>query len=84
MRLTMPGSKPPSATPKSALTVTKDAKFDTNPRHIVSIPQTVVSNGSHIFGDIFFSTRFDGSSLNCQPYISSRLLARTYLAIYVA
>jgi hypothetical protein len=59
----MPGNKPPSATPKSALTVTKDAKFDTNPRHIVSMPQTAVSNGSHIFGDIFFSTRFDGSSL---------------------
>jgi hypothetical protein len=60
----MPGNKPPSATPKSARTVTNDAKFDTNPRHMVSMPQTAVSNGSHIFGDIFFSTRFDGSSLN--------------------
>jgi hypothetical protein len=28
------------------------------------MPQTAVSNGSHIFGDIFLSTRFDGSSLN--------------------
>jgi hypothetical protein len=63
VRFTIPGNKPPSATPKSALTVTNDAKLRTNPRHMVSMPHTVVSNGNHIFGDIFFNTRFDGSSL---------------------
>lgn len=59
----MPGSNPPSATPNNARTVTKDAKLLTNPRHIVKIPQTAVNSGNQILGDIFFRTRFDGSSL---------------------
>lgn len=31
---------------------------------MVSMPQTAVSSGSQIFGDIFFNTRFDGNSLS--------------------
>ena len=59
----MPGNNPPSAQPSNARTVTNDAKLVTKPRHIVKIPHTAVKSGSQIFGDIFFSTRFDGSSL---------------------
>lgn len=60
----MPGSSPPSATPSNARTVTNDAKLRTKPRHMVRTPQTAVKSGSQILGDIFFNTRFDGSSLH--------------------
>jgi hypothetical protein len=60
---TMPGSNPPSATPSNARTVTNDAKLVTNPKHMVKTPQTEVRRGSQTFGDIFLSTRLDGSSL---------------------
>jgi hypothetical protein len=59
----MPGSNPPSAIPNKALTATKPAKFCTNPRHIVMIPQIAVKNGSQSLGDAFFSTKLLGSSL---------------------
>jgi hypothetical protein len=59
----MPGSKPPSATPKRARTVTKDAKLRTKPRHMVKMPHTAVNSGSQILGDIFLSTKFEGNSL---------------------
>lgn len=59
----MPGKRPPSATPSSARTATKEAKPVTKPKHMVSMPQTAVRAGSQIFGDTFFRTRLEGSSL---------------------
>lgn len=80
----MPGSSPPSATPRSALTATKDPKLPTKPRHMVNVPQVAVKNGSHIFGDMRFNTRLLGNSLKM---LVLRLWPKTrnaYLAIYVA
>lgn len=71
----MPGNNPPSAIPSNARTVTNDAKFRTNPRHMVRQPHTAVRRGSQILGDIFFSTRLEGSSLPLrQPLDKSRHL----------
>ena len=72
---TIPGSRPPSATPSSARTVTNDAKFLTKPRHIVKTPHTAVNNGNQIFGDTFLSTRFDGSSLPMRQSITTTNVA---------
>jgi hypothetical protein len=63
---TIPGNSPPSATPSRARTATNDAKLRTKPKLIVSIPHTVVSNGSHMRGDIFLRTRLLGNSLGSQ------------------
>lgn len=61
---TIPGSKPPSATPRIALTATKDPKLRTNPRHMVMIPQTAVRVGSQILGEAFLMIRLLGTSLS--------------------
>lgn len=66
----MPGNRPPSATPRSARTDTNEAKPVTKPKHIVRIPQTAVSAGNQIFGDTFFRTKFDGSSLSTHQLLS--------------
>jgi hypothetical protein len=63
---TIPGNSPPSATPSRARTATNDAKLRTNPKLIVRMPHTAVSNGSHMRGDIFLRTRLLGSSLDSQ------------------
>lgn len=62
-KLTIPGSNPPSATPNRARTAAKLAKLRTKPRHMVIMPQTAVSAGSHIFGDAFLMIRLLGTSL---------------------
>lgn len=61
---TIPGSKPPSITPKRHRTATKLPKPRTNPRHMVMIPHRAVINGSQIFGDAFLIIRLLGSSLS--------------------
>ena len=63
VELTMPGKRPPSATPRRARTDTNEANPVTKPKHMVSIPQTAVRAGNQIFGDTFFRTKFDGNSL---------------------
>ena len=60
---TIPGRRPPSAIPSSARTAAKLPKLRTNPRHMVIMPQTAVSAGSHIFGEAFLMIRLLGTSL---------------------
>jgi hypothetical protein len=60
---TMPGNRPPSAMPNSALTAAKLPNERTNPKHMVMIPHATVNEGSQIRGDTFFRTRLLGSSL---------------------
>ena len=85
MKLTMPGKSPPSATPSSARTETKEAKPVTKPKHIVNMPQTAVSAGSQIFGDTFFNTKLLGSSLFFrQLCLHRKVRTLAYLAMYVA
>jgi hypothetical protein len=60
----MPGRSPPSATPNSARTATKEPNPLTKPRHMVRVPQRAVRSGSQMRGDIFFKTKLLGSSLN--------------------
>lgn len=72
----MPGKRPPSAIPSNARTATKLAKFCTNPKHMVIIPQTTVNNGNQIFGDAFLRMRLLGTSLYRVSFWYSRRMAR--------
>lgn len=74
---TMPGRRPPSAIPSKARTATKPAKFCTNPKHMVMMPQIAVKNGSQIFGDAFLSTRLLGNSLPYQLASGAKMQWKT-------
>jgi hypothetical protein len=69
----IPGSRPPSAAPKRALTATNPAKFWMNPKHMAITPQAKVKTESHMRGVIFFKTRLLGTSLcaKSQPFNTS-------------